>query len=85
MKQPKTTNQEVLYVAIKQGQVSLLDFPYLAGFRTRVSNLKLKYKVDFKTEIIKDINKFGRTISYHNHIISDIENAKSIYKLMTRI
>jgi len=85
MKKPTTNNQEVLFVAIKNGNVSLKDFPYLSGFRTRVSNLKLIYGIEFKEELISQINKFGRKINIVNHILVDIEKAKSCYNKMTRL
>ena len=40
---PKTATQEVLLSLILQGSVSIFDFAWMSGFRTRISNLKLDY------------------------------------------
>lgn len=84
MIKPKTNKQEILYEAIYKGNVSLVDFPYLSGFRTRVSELR-KEGVNFRKEKIEKRNKFGRIIRYQKHILTDPEKAKSIYNRMTRI
>lgn len=85
MRRPTNTTQEVLFEAIIQGSVSLMDFPYLSGFRTRVSNLKLRYGIEFKNSTVEKKNKYGRKIRYVKHELVDVEKAKSIYNLMTRI
>lgn len=36
MKKPKTNKAEILYTLIESGEVSIMDFPYLSSFRTRV-------------------------------------------------
>ena len=43
MNTPKTTEQEILLHLIENDNVSIFDFPYLSGFRTRISNLKAKF------------------------------------------
>ncbi len=85
MREPTTDNQEVLFVAINNGSVSLTDFPHLSGYRTRVSQLRKDYGVQFKDEPLIGTNKRGRKFIYQNHILIDIEEAKSQYNLMTRI
>ena len=45
---PTTSTQEVLLTLILQGSVSIFDFPYLSGFRTRVSNLCLNYGLNLE-------------------------------------
>ena len=49
MTQPKTTTAEVLQTLILKGDASIEDFPYLSGFRTRISNLVLIYKLKLKS------------------------------------
>ena len=39
MNTPQTTEQEILLHLIENGSVSIFDFPYLSGFRTRISNV----------------------------------------------
>ena len=83
MKPPLTTTQEVLYTLITQGYVSIFDFSYLSGFRTRVSDLKIKHGLSIKT--VKDTrhNKFGNTYTYHIHKLIDKESAKKLYDRLT--
>lgn len=53
---PKTTEQEILLHLIENGKVSIFDFPYLSGFRTRISNLKAKF-VPIESSKLTSINK----------------------------
>lgn len=76
---PKTNIQEVLYTLIEQGHVSLFDFPVMAGFRTRVSDLVLKYGINLETIKTQRHNKFGNTYTYHIHKLSEKEKAMKIY------
>lgn len=85
MKEPKSDIQEVLFIAINKGRVSLIDFPKLAGFRTRISELKLKFGVQFDVEKLKCKNRNGNTMILHEHRIIDIEKAKSVYNKITRL
>jgi hypothetical protein len=39
MEKPKNTKAEILLTAIENGSVSIMDFPYLSGFRTRISEI----------------------------------------------
>ena len=84
MKQPTTNNHEILYHLIKYGAVDIFDFPYLSGFRTRVSNLKLNYGVEMFEMNKQHVNKFGRKITYVRHYLSDKEKAIEIYNNMTK-
>lgn len=79
--QPKTVTQEVLHCLIINGKVSIKDFPYLSGFRTRVSELKHKYGLLFTTKKHLGVNKFGHEFIYACHYLpaSQIENAINIY------
>jgi hypothetical protein len=64
---PTCNIQEVLLTLILQGHVSLFDFPVMAGFRTRVSNLCLQYGLKLETIKSKRCNKFGNSYTYHIH------------------
>ena len=79
---PKSNTQEVLFTLIQQGDVSIMDFPYLSGFRTRVSELQNKYSLKLGKRMVLKQNKFGNTYSYANHILNDEskEKALQIYK-----
>jgi len=75
---PKTSGQEVLLTLILQGNVSIFDYPYLSGFRTRVSDLQLKHGLFL--ERIKDsrCNKFGNTYTYYIHKLPENQKLKAI-------
>jgi len=75
---PKNNRQEVLLTLIKNGKVSIEDFPYLSGFRTRVSELILKFGLVLNTKQVKSTNKFGRTITFAEHHLEEIHIEKAI-------
>ena len=52
---PKNTTAEVLFTLIKKGSVSIMDFPYLSGFRSRVS--ELSKVINLKKDRISKKNK----------------------------
>lgn len=83
MKTPRTNTQEVLLTLIEKGTVSIFDFPYLSGFRTRVSELCNKYKLKLKHEQKKGINKFGNTYTFVEHILIDKTEALTLYSELT--
>ena len=79
---PRTNTQEILYTLISTGKVSIFDYPYLSGFRTRISELRQHLNI----ETIKDLrcNKFGNQYAYAIHILpkGQIEKSISLYKKM---
>lgn len=83
MKPPTTNTQEVLYTLIEQGHVSIFDFPYLSGFRTRVSELKRKHNVPINTISATRCNKFGNKYSYAIHKLLNKEKAIEVYNRLT--
>lgn len=82
LQKPKNSTQEVLLHLIDRGSVSIFDFSYLSGFRTRISDLKLKFGLNLITELHTAKNKFNRTFTYAKHILPDYEKekAKQVYK-----
>jgi len=70
--------QEVLLTLILQGNVTLFHFPVMAGFRTRVSNLVLKYGLHLETTKAKRCNKFGNSYTYHIHKLPADQKDKAI-------
>ena len=84
---PKTSEQEVLLTLILQGHVSIFDFPYLSGFRTRVSQLQTVHGLSLDRVMDKRCNKFGNTYSYAIHKLPKEQKEKAIklyYKLNTK-
>lgn len=77
MNKPKNQTQEVLYHLIKYGNVSFMDFPYLQGFRTRISELKRELSMSTKKVTMK--SKYGNSYVMHVHYLEDFEKAKEIY------
>lgn len=83
IRKPRTNIQEVLFEMISSGEVSIMDFPYLSGFRTRVSELRRKYGVEIKTINREGINKFGNKYNYAVHSPIDFNHALDVYKEMS--
>lgn len=81
LSQPKNTTADVLYSLIRNKKVSLQDFPRLAGFRTRLSNIKVKHQLPLIFITKEGINKFGNKMVFREHILEEnqVEKAISIY------
>lgn len=78
MKNPKNNTQEVLLTLINFGKVSIFDFPYLSGFRTRISELNLKYNINLEAVSKTQKNRFGNTFTYVEHRLPISEKNKAI-------
>lgn len=81
---PKTNTQEVLYTLINQGHVSIMDYPYMSGFRTRVSELARKHGLYLKQVNVVSYNKFGNQFTYVVHRMGDRDKAIQIYQEITK-
>ena len=79
MKKPINQNQEVLLHLINEGCASCLDFAYMSGFRTRISNLKNDYGVPLKRKLLKFTNKYGNASMVAWHYLEDKSKAIEIY------
>jgi hypothetical protein len=75
---PVNNRAEVLHTLIQKGCVSIQDYPYLSGFRTRVSELSLRYSLTLDSEMIRSTNKFGNNIAYKKHILPQSEQQKAV-------
>ena len=75
---PKTSEQEVLLTLITQGYVSIIDFPYLSGFRTRVSQLQTNRGLILDRVLDKRYNKFGNAFTYAIHKLNPKNKIKAI-------
>lgn len=79
---PRNTTARILYALIIKGKVSLVDFPYLAGFRTRISELYHHHNVKLIHKVETDVNRDGNSYYYKVHFLPQDEkqNAIEIYK-----
>lgn len=83
---PTTNIEEVLLTLITQGHVSIFDFAFLSGFRTRVSELVRKYGLNLETQMIERHNKFSNKYRYALHRLPEEEKEKAItlYKKLNK-
>ena len=75
---PETNTQEILLQLILEGSVSLFTFPYLASFRTRVSELSLVYNMKLEKEYKTGQNKFGNSYTYVLHKLPESQKEFAI-------
>lgn len=71
-----TDKIEILNTAIANGEVSIKDFYWLSGFRTRISELNNDYGL-FSKRIAIDKNRHNRPYSYIVHVLIDKDMAKA--------
>jgi hypothetical protein len=83
---PKTNKAEVLHTLITEGCVSIEEFFYMCGFRTRISELVNKDKLPLQSMSKQGINKFGNTYTYTEHILPENlkETAITVYNNINR-
>ena len=80
LENPKTNTQEILLTLIQKGKVSIMDYSYMSGFRTRLSEIKNEFKLELETVHKAGKNKFGHPYSYAEHILVDKNKAVELYK-----
>lgn len=81
---PKTSEQEVLLSLILDGSVSIIEYGWLPGFRTRISQLQTKRGLFLERIFLNRRNKFGNIFKYAKHSLPESEKDKAIeiyYKL----
>ena len=86
MTKPTTQMQEVLFELIKEGKCSIKQFFYMCGFRTRISELNLKYGLildSSERSAGKNIN--GNSFSFPIHKLPKDQKKRAIelYKKLT--
>ena len=83
---PLNYRARVLYTLIEKGSTSLKDFPYLAGFRTRISELKRKFNVNLIPTVVTDVDKYGSHYYYKHHSLppEEVNNAIQVYNLINK-
>ncbi len=84
---PKSVIQEVLLHMIKNSTTSIKSFPTLSGFRTRISELKRFYGVEFDTQMLTGVNKYGKEFKYACHRIPAeyLQKAIDVYLKMHKL
>ena len=75
---PKTNIEEVLLHLILYKSVSIMDYPYMSGFRTRVSNIVLKHGLFLERVFETKYNIHGNAYSYAIHTLPENQREKAI-------
>ena len=75
---PKTNTEEVLLTLILQKSVSIFDFSYMSGFRTRVSEIQSVHGILLDRQLESKKNKFGNTYTYAIHTLPECQKEKAI-------
>ncbi len=78
LNKPKTSKAEILRTLIEKGEVSIMEFPYLSSFRTRISDLKLIHNLPLLRELKTKVNKFGNSYSYAVHKLNPFHKRTAI-------
>jgi two-component SAPR family response regulator len=83
---PNNTRAEVLFELIKKGSVSMKEFSWMEGFRTRVSELNKKHLIPLLTTREKGENKHGNAIWYKRHSLplDQIDFALGVYNKINK-
>lgn len=83
---PKNTQAEVLFVLIKKGSVSIKEFSWMEGFRTRVSELVLNHSIPLLKTTESGINKHGNTFHFRRHSLplDKVDFALSVYEKINK-
>lgn len=86
LSEPLSYRARVLYTLIEKGGVSFKDFPYLAGFRTRISELKRGFNVKLIPTVVTDVDKYGNHYYYKHHSLplEEINNAIQVYNQINK-
>jgi hypothetical protein len=66
------------FTLIKNGSASLKDFPVLAGFRTRISEITLDHNVSLVHKIETGVNVFEILFWYKHHFLPPEEKEKQL-------
>lgn len=86
LSEPLSWRSRVLYALINKGGTSLKDFPHLAGFRTRISELKRHFNVKLIPTVVTDVDKYGSHYYYKHHSLppEEVNNAIQVYNLINK-
>lgn len=84
LRKPNSHKAEMLLHIIKNKRISLFDFPYLASYRTRLSEIRKDLLLTRSIE--KNITKFGNTYTYTVYTLEDnnVEKAINLYKTLNK-
>jgi hypothetical protein len=83
---PNNTQAEVLFELILNGSVSIKEFSWMEGFRTRVSELNRKHLIPLLKTNETAKNKHGNSFHYKRHSLpSDkLEFALGVYEKINK-
>lgn len=74
---PKSAKATILYGLITRSEISERQYPF-NGFRTRLSDLRLKHNLNIRYKEIKATNQFGHPMVYRVHYLWRISIPKAI-------
>lgn len=81
LEKPLNNLADVLFELLNNGSASIKEFDYMAGFRTRVSELVLDHLIPLSSITETDTNKHGNPYHYKRHFLAPEmkDFAKGIY------
>ena len=85
LEEPKTHKAEILHTILQKGEVSLMDFPHLSGYRTRLSELRRVLPCSaLKRELREGKSKFNNPFKYAAYILNDFHQ-RTVLKVYNEI
>lgn len=74
---PRSAKATILYGLITRAEISEMDYRF-NGFRTRLSDLRLKHNLNIRYKEIKATNQFGHAMVYRVHYLWKISIPRAI-------
>lgn len=84
LSKPKTDLTDVLHHLITQGETSIEQFYWMSGFRTRISDIRLKLGLILVSNVKKSVNRNNRKMWYNVHTLKDKKKAIKIYNQINK-
>lgn len=83
---PLNTTCEVLHELLTKRQISMLDFHWMPGYRTRISDLQLKHNLPLIRDLKEGVNKFKNNYHYAVYRLNPFHkrSALKLYKKLNK-
>ena len=78
LNKPKTSITEVLHELITKGETSMLNFSYMPGYRTRISEIINRYNLPLIRDLKQGVNKFKNGYTYAVHKLKPFYKRQAI-------